>query len=819
MADSKPDTLAAAALAAAMLAKREVELDRIRARLIDVKIILDQYAKNQMGAAGADERIMEILFKLGFAREMRIHPMEVGFHKLNRGAILGNSMAVHVILANIFHMSFSWKECSHAICVRVGMEDRSHEDAFREWCSESPVDFPPVRPMSLFFAALACGHTNVGLRAIFSRCLCDNVDLGDGTRFDPEVIRKKDAPYAEAAEKGLHWTVIEQIIVDAFPALVGLIDASRNALGHVQTDESEVSGGNKIVVEWDKARARQEEPDFAAISAAVVRSRPFWMDRVVQMAAFLSTQSGGHKAAEWAKFKRIHNHFVPSCRRQIPGHIFESLAKVKWVKIAYAILLTVCLCPESGVVNKQCEWVKLCDLDKVRPNPMKQPAVVKALQDAANFLEALERCLGPGGSLPILVAAACDEEEAFNEIQRETTAAAKKVQADKCSLMYVQSLCSTGRFLCGKPQDEEYSTAAAESLSDLHAMIVAARNDNFPDVRGDVGLELMVPWKAVPVEPAAKLSEQKPVAKPTASSVAIPMPMLCEMDESTGRQDGVFLKLADQGLELRSKVVHNFIRGVYSITEVGGLPGAEKVRLKKIAEAISMEDLWGELDAKKAQAEAVEPVQAEADAVVPVQDQAHADAVEPVQAQADEHADQFLSLSARSKCRARPSMLSTSVLGLTGKTGAVPVSERDRNRACSTTAEFGSESSPTAEPAAHDPGSDESDEVATDEVATEPDYSFKDELSIKVAKFLKEWRAVDKKITKFSFNPVLTDAAHQLKDKMLRTSLLALAHTAVQQLATTLEGGIQAEKLTLCVKEPVVEVFAYPGHHEQGINR
>ena len=199
--------------------------------------------------------------------------------------------------------------------------------------------------------------------------------------------------------------------------------------------------------------------------------------------------------------------------------------------------------------------------------------------------------------------------------------------------------------------------------------------------------------------------------------------------------------------------------------------------------------------------------------------------------QADEKVDQFLSRSARSKCRSRPALLSTERLGRTGErqrsrfgfgepgAAAVPVAEHDHGRACSTTAEFGSESSPTAEPAVHDPGSDESDEVATDEVATEPDYSFKDEHSIKVAKFLKEWRAVDKKITKFSFAPALTDAAHQLKDKMLRTSLLALAHTAVQQLATTLEGGIQAEKLTMCVKEPVVEVFAYPGHHEQGINR
>ena len=100
------------------------------------------------------------------------------------------------------------------------------------WTSPPP---PPVLPNSIYFASLACGHTNTGLRAIWHGCLPASEVLGNGTNFDIEVIRKEDPAYADAAEKGLIWTVIPHYIFDAFPALVGLFDATRNASGHVQT--------------------------------------------------------------------------------------------------------------------------------------------------------------------------------------------------------------------------------------------------------------------------------------------------------------------------------------------------------------------------------------------------------------------------------------------------------------------------------------------------------------------------------------------------------------------------------------------------------
>ena len=158
--------------------------------------------------------------------------MKVGFHNMNRGGVLGHSMNVQRIMENIAALWFSWKECDHALCVDKAEGDTSDEDAYRKWCDESAVVFPAVGRFSLEFFSLACGHTNPVLRTIICGCLSNSTVLGDGTNYCLEIIREKDATYAEAAEKGLVWTVINHKVIEAFPELVSLFGASRNSKGH-----------------------------------------------------------------------------------------------------------------------------------------------------------------------------------------------------------------------------------------------------------------------------------------------------------------------------------------------------------------------------------------------------------------------------------------------------------------------------------------------------------------------------------------------------------------------------------------------------------
>ena len=110
-------------------------------------------------------------------------------------------------------------------------------------------------------------------------------------------------------------------------------------------------------------------------------------------------------------------------------------------------------------------------------------------------------------------------------------------------------------------------------------------------------------------------------------------------------------------------------------------------------------------------------------------------------------------------------------------------------------------------------------EEITVEVATEPDYSFQDERMIPIDMFLKEWEIADNKVKEFAFDKDLPEEGAKTKENSLRNSLYAMAMAALTQVTTVLDECIQGDKVTKSGKEPVVEVYAYPGHHEQRANR
>ena len=139
-----------------------------------IQELLDKFEsddeKTKAGASGVDEDIMAELKRRGHVTRTRIDPMKISIDHRNRGSVIGNSMNLEPLLNNIVEMSFAWKECEHAICMRLAPNDRESEDAYRIWCESAPVDLPPVTAGSTEYASFACGHTNTGLRAIQQGC-------------------------------------------------------------------------------------------------------------------------------------------------------------------------------------------------------------------------------------------------------------------------------------------------------------------------------------------------------------------------------------------------------------------------------------------------------------------------------------------------------------------------------------------------------------------------------------------------------------------------------------------------------------------------
>jgi hypothetical protein len=211
------------------------------------------------------------------------------------------------LIKNVVDLSFSWKECEHAICMRLAPDDHESEDKYRIWCEEAVTDLPPVMAGSTRFASLACGHTNTSLRAIQYGCLSTHPLLSDGTRYNIDNVRRKDAKLANAAEEGLWWWVLDAHVLAKYPALIRIFDASRNAATHVAAPESEVAGMNKLFKMWAKDEAAGKRGSYVTYAALVLRSRPPWEKEVTHFVPFLQNHAGGVKGAAWNEFCNRHS--------------------------------------------------------------------------------------------------------------------------------------------------------------------------------------------------------------------------------------------------------------------------------------------------------------------------------------------------------------------------------------------------------------------------------------------------------------------------------------------------------------------------------
>ena len=108
------------------------EIDRIQ-------FLIDQFdsddAMTSAGVAGVDEDIIEELLKRGHAvKGVQVDPMHVGIYYKNRGGVIGNSCNLTKITDDVTKLGWSWKECSHALCMKLASGDTTTEDAYRIWC-------------------------------------------------------------------------------------------------------------------------------------------------------------------------------------------------------------------------------------------------------------------------------------------------------------------------------------------------------------------------------------------------------------------------------------------------------------------------------------------------------------------------------------------------------------------------------------------------------------------------------------------------------------------------------------------------------------
>ena len=149
---------------------------------------------------------------------------QVGWDPANRHGEGGNAAAVFDLMGKIGFAGWSWEECSQALCVEAGPGNKAIEEFNRRVCGGT--DLAPVEVDTIIFGSLACGHTNMGLRAIAAGMPSDHPLMSVDGRFSVEALRKHDQKFADAVSGGLRWKVLSHKVRAEFPEALNIIQAA-----------------------------------------------------------------------------------------------------------------------------------------------------------------------------------------------------------------------------------------------------------------------------------------------------------------------------------------------------------------------------------------------------------------------------------------------------------------------------------------------------------------------------------------------------------------------------------------------------------------
>lgn len=258
------------------------------------------------------QSVRQILGELktaGLAYEMKLLPRLVGTHPANRDGFGISPVAVHDLISSIFSLGFDHHEV-RCLCVEVRPGDTSVNEYNRTMIAGSGGMLAALEG-EVRFASLWGGHTNQALRCIAGAVKHSDERLCHNGHLSIEKIRTSDPVYADAALHGVTWTVLNCVVLEAFPSLASLIQSAGNAVSQVSKSEHEFQVLRKLWIAY--MREQREKPSqpvqFSAVKQRVQRSRPPRMKSIPAMYQWMLKCSGGAQALfllESEQFIKVH---------------------------------------------------------------------------------------------------------------------------------------------------------------------------------------------------------------------------------------------------------------------------------------------------------------------------------------------------------------------------------------------------------------------------------------------------------------------------------------------------------------------------------
>ena len=165
---------------------------------------------------------------------------------------------------------------AQALAVEEAPDSKAIQVFNEELASKNDM-LAPVVADSIRYGSLACSHTNQFLRCVLASVPSDDDILSEGGRLSLAKLRERGAEFASACENGLKWTVLSHKVRARFPAVLGLLQESRNATGQVAIRENEV----QVLLRLHGLATRDgQQIDWKSIQRAVIRTRPPCADDV-----------------------------------------------------------------------------------------------------------------------------------------------------------------------------------------------------------------------------------------------------------------------------------------------------------------------------------------------------------------------------------------------------------------------------------------------------------------------------------------------------------------------------------------------------------
>eukprot|EP00973_Karenia_brevis_P068699 9552005-Karenia_brevis.AAC.1 len=246
----------------------------LSAELIDMHVKIENFldkAENEQLVCATRE-LLGYLQKIGKVKKKWLLPQLLGVHFLNRDGYGVNPADVHLLITDLYEMGFHPDEAK-AVCCTVAPADRTKAQNFQaELVKGSAGLLAECDTAELQYFTLQGSHTNEGLKCIEAGVDHENPDITDENgKLSRDKMAKKRPMYAEAAQKGLEFLVIDHdVMTPHMPRFAHLIQAAGNAPAQVTRSEHQLQVLRKIYNAWHEevlvAMKKQGKQDMSDAS-------------------------------------------------------------------------------------------------------------------------------------------------------------------------------------------------------------------------------------------------------------------------------------------------------------------------------------------------------------------------------------------------------------------------------------------------------------------------------------------------------------------------------------------------------------------------